>query len=228
MKTQIILTALLMGCVSNLCAQHHLGINFKAYQATGAFQDNVKSVPLGFSFSYLRQGEESRFSWGGELGIAMYSNKTYQYELVEEGFPGEYTSVDEEDCFWTIHGFARYDIYSTNSFRTYAEVRLGMTTFFSTRISTNEDKRFNDTSEFHGTAFNSGLGAGLMLNPKGLFSKDLERGRLWINLGANFHSGSNTTYRNIDDENQSYSMDEGKYKSLTHYVGYRLGIMFSL
>ena len=228
MKLPVIVLVLITVCCGNLLAQHHLGLNFKAYQATGAFQDNVKSVPLGLSFAYLRQGEESRFSWGGELGIAMYSNKTYQYELVEEGYPGEYTSVDEEDCFWTIHGFARYDLYSSYNFRTYAEIRLGMTTFFSTRTSAQEDERFNNTSEFHGTAFNSGLGVGLMLNPKGMFSKDQERGRLWVNLGANFHSGSHTTYRNIDSENQSYSLDEGKFQSLTHYVGYRLGVIFSL
>ena len=197
-------------------SQNSLGLNLKAYKPHGEFNQNITHNPIGLSFLFLRQINEGRFSWGSELGIAMYYSDRYQYELVEEGYPGEFIKVAEEDCFWNLHLFGHYDFIATPAFKSYGELRMGITTFFSSRTAVNEyEDRFDNQFKFHGTAFNTGLGAGIMLNPRGMFSEDKEPGKVWVNLGANVHSGTATTYRNIEDKDGIYSLKEGKYKSLT-------------
>jgi len=135
------LAALLL--LSNtLFAQGSLEINAKVYSPHGDFNRNVDHIPAGFSFSYTRPIKNSRFYWGAEMGIAMYYMDQYEYELVKEGYPGEFVEVAEEDCFWTAHLLARYLFTSTEKVRTYGEVRMGATSFFSSRMATEENNRF--------------------------------------------------------------------------------------
>jgi len=69
----------------------------------GEFNQNINKTPLGISFIYTRKVNDGRFLWGVEPGVAMYYNDRYTYELVKEGYPGEFIEVEEEDCFWTLH-----------------------------------------------------------------------------------------------------------------------------
>ena len=212
---------------STLFAQGSLEINAKVYSPQGDFNRNVDHIPAGLSFSYTRPIKNSRFYWGGELGIAMYYNDQFEYELVKEGHPGEFVKVAEEDCFWTGHALARYELSSTENLRTYAEIRMGVTSFFSSRMAVEEDTPFKDEFSTHGTAFNTGLGGGIMLNPRGLLSKTKPPGKLWIILGANLHSGSSVSYRFAEGA-KNQPLDEGKYKSLTHYTDFKLGLVIPL
>ena len=70
----------------------------------------------------------------------------------------------------------RYDLVRSNSVNLYAEARLGITTFFSSIMAYEEDSPYPGEFNFHGTAFNTGLGGGLMLNPHAIF---FERRRFW-------------------------------------------------
>jgi hypothetical protein len=195
--------------------QQQLGVNIKVYDPISKFSENVgKSTPAGISVNYLRSKEESRYSFGGEFGVAMYSSNDYMLN-----YQGQNIEVNEEDCFWTIHGLIRYDIYRTDNLVTYAEARAGLTTFFSSTTPLEGNTGYKGAFEFHGTAFNTGLGAGIHYRVGS---------NIWLNAGANLHSGSKVGYRYMPESDQSVSLSDGQYKSLTHYVGYRLGVSFDL
>ena len=159
----------------------------------------------------------------------MYSNQEYLYDLTEEGYPGESVMVSEEDCFWTFHALARYDVFQKPNFRTFAEGRLGLTTFFSSRVALDDHYDIDDKFDSHGTAFNSGVGGGMAFNPKGLLSEERQSGKLWIELTATYNAGSTSNYRHIPESTSGQmSLSEGQYRSLTHYMDYRLGFVFEI
>ena len=198
--------------------KNRLGANFKVYSPISKFKENINSAtPVGISLNYLRLSEVSRYSFGGELGVAMYSSENY----IIDG-KGEQLEVNEEDCFWTIHGVVRYDVYRTEKMVTYAEGRIGVTTFFSTSSTriTSEENSENDF-KIHGTAFNTGLGGGILYQ---IFDN------IWINAGVNLHSGNTADYRYIPESEGTTTptLKDGDHKSLTHYVGYRLGVSVDL
>jgi len=221
----IILFSLLLVSCANVMAQQRLGLNFKSYTPQGDFNQNIDHAPAGLSLIYTRNIADTRFFWGGELGVAMYASDEYLYELDSEGYPGEFVDVYEEDCFWSVHAIGQYEYLSTVGLKAYVELRLGMTTFFSER-SAGEDPRFEASFAVHGTAFNTGLGTGILVNPRATFSSK-EPGNLWINLGVTAHSGSNTQYRHVESGGGVYSLGDGIYRSLTHYTDYRLGIVYA-
>jgi len=109
----------------------------------------------------------------------------------------------------------------------FSRIFKNLTSFFSSRMAVEEDTPFKDEFSMHGTAFNTGIGGGIMLNPRGLLSKTKPPGNLWIILGANLHSGSATNYRFAEGA-KNQSLDEGKYKSLTHYTDFKLGLVIPL
>jgi len=224
----LIVYFLFMVC-SPVLSQNSLGLNLKAYKPHGEFNQNITHSPVGLSFLFLQQINDSQLAWGSELGVAMYNSDRYRYELIEEGYPGEFIKVAEEDCFWTLHILGQYNLISTPVVKSYLELRMGITTFFSERTAVDEyEKRFKRHFKSHGTAFNTGLGTGIMLNPKGIFSENKGPGKLWINLGAIIHSGSVATYRNVEDQNEIFSLGVGKYRSLTYYTDFRLGLLVDL
>ena len=211
------LSAILL-ILSKVDAQNMWGMNVKIYETKGDFNKNVEAVPVGISFNYLR-GLNDKISIGGELGIAMYANNHYDYETSQ----GPIT-IDEEDCFWTFHGDFRYYFYRTPSVKTYAQARLGLTTFFSSRTPQQETPEFKETFEFHGTAFNTGIGGGVLLNFGSIFNK--KPGNVNLDLGIALHSGSSTDYRYMNEGSQAITLHDGIYQSVTNYIDYRIGFLF--
>lgn len=222
-KTLFLIAGILLISFAGFGQRNYLGVNIKVYDPLSNLGENISALPIGLSFSYLHGFENNRFSVGAELGVAMYSSNDY-----ELNYQGWNISVNEEDCFWTLHGVLRYDLIRNNSVNLYAEARIGITTFFSSIIAYDENSPYPGEFSFHGTAFNTGLGGGLMLNPHAIFSDGSEAGRLWIELGVNVHSGTVTDYRYMPEGGASVPLDEGEYESLTHYVGYKVGFVFDL
>ncbi len=215
MKSFLCIIVTLLLSVVGFCQQKTLGINIKVYNPISNFKENVgRSTPAGISVNYLRSKKESRYSFGGELGVAMYSSNDYVLN-----HRGQDIEVNEEDCFWTIHGVVRYDLIRTEKFVSYAEARIGFTTFFSSTIPNDSNTDYQGEFKFHGSAFNTGLGGGILYRVGT---------NIWINLGANIHSGSEADYRYMPESNQSALLEDGQFESLTHYMGYRLGVSFDL
>ncbi len=213
---------LVAGIVASAQAQSMFGLNLKIYQTKGDFNRNVQAVPVGMSFNYLYHIKESKFSIGAELGVAMYANNQYDYETSSGTI-----RVDEEDCFWTLHADTRYYFYQIPAMKAYAQVRIGMTTFFSSRTPVELTNEFQESFEFHGTAFNVGAGGGVLINFGGLFDKEKQQGNVNLDLGASLHSGSKAGYRYMKEGSQSVTLDDGTYKSVTNYIDYRIGIIFN-
>ncbi len=217
----LLLSIAVMVVATSACAQNMWGINLKIHETKGDFNKNVNAIPVGISFNYLHAFKE-KFSIGGELGIAMYANNRYDFETQGSGI----IQVDEEDCFWTIHSDFRYYFYRTPALKAYAQARVGLTTFFSSRTPTQETSEFRESFEFHGTAFNSGVGGGLLVNFGSLFKN--EPGIVNLDLGVAAHSGSKTDYRYMREGTQSVTLDDGVYRSVTNYMDYRIGVLLSL
>ena len=221
MKSIILFPFVFLFAVVQLYAQSSLGIDIQTYSPTGEMNKNVSGTPAGLSFRYLRSTSDT-WSFGGELGIAMYSSETYMMETSS----GE-IEMYEEDCFWTIHGMAQYTLFQSETVRYYAEGRVGLTNFFSDKMAEDEEYDEYDHFESHGTAFNMGIGNGLTINTGKLFTGS--KGGFNIDLGVNLHSGTRTNYRNINNDDSVVSnLDEGDYRSLTHYVAYRFGVLIDL
>lgn len=222
---RISLTLSLLFISSVLLSQVRLGANIKVYQPMGDFNQHMGNIPAGISLSAMKQAS-SRFSWGGEIGVAMYTAGEYDYELSDEGRPGEYIEVYEDNCFWTAHAVARYSLFKTPAFEGYAEGRVGVTSFFTNQMALEVNDYFESKTRLHGTAFNSGFGFGLSSNVGNILSNDLDW--LLVDFGVNVNSGSNTSYRNAPAISNEYSLEEGMLTSLTSYVGYRFGLIFEI
>ena len=222
MKTILYSIVFLFAVTISARSQSMWGINTKIYQTKGDFNKNVDTAPVGLSFNWLYRIKESKFSIGAELGVAMYANNRYKYDLPSGGT----VFIDEEDCFWTIHADLRYYIYEVHALKAYAQGRLGMTTFFSSRMTTEFTPEYEDTFEFHGTAFNVGLGGGVLINFKGVFGKEKKQGTVNLDMGVSLHTGSATEYRFMAENSQSTTLNNGTFQSVTNYVDYRVGLIF--
>lgn len=122
----VVILVIFLCAPATLNAQFRLGFNVDIYKPQSQFAENVSNSPVGFSISGIKRLPESRFSVGGDIGVAMYSNRTYDYELVEEGAEGEFIEIDEEDCFLHADAIARYSLYQTNVVEAYAEMKMGV------------------------------------------------------------------------------------------------------
>jgi len=192
MKKAILPILLCIFAFSLVQAQHSrgsLGLNFNVATPFQQFKQNIDRNPMGISLDFSKPLKESRLHVGGELGVAMFFDDEYMYELSEEGRPGEFIELYEEDCYLNYHAVARYNAFKYAWLNPYVEGRLGGTSFFSTRMATDDDARFDTETRFHGTSFNAGIGAGVQINFCTM--------PLALDFAAVANSGSNTTYRSI-------------------------------
>ena len=221
-KSFFICIAITFGSYLNSIAQQ-IGVNGSLFQAQGEFDKNINKMPVGASINFLLPvGESKRLNMGAELGVAMYSN--LMYSTVDNY--GNDVHIDEEDCFWNAFAMAQYNVFQTPKIKVYAEGRLGMSTFFSSKIIDNGNTS-EDEFEFHGTSFNSGIGGGMKLNVIGLFGADpIRYNWLWLDLAVTVNSGSKSHYRNAEES--SLSLEDADYVSLTNNINYRIGVSFNL
>ena len=211
----------------NGAGQYRVGMGLDYYRPQQRFGKNVQNSPIGISFNGLYQFPKSKFSLGADMGVAMYANQTYDYDLREEGAPGETVRVDEEDCFLHVNAIARYNIYEDRLVQTYAELRSGVYTFFSSRVAEGDHRLYDDQTEFHGTSFNTGLGGGVSLNLTHLFG-GTSTNPIFLDFNSTYNSGTRATYRNMGNEDQAVGLDSGKYRSLVNHISFKLGFSIQL
>lgn len=202
-----------------------VGLNFNSFGAVHNFKDNITKNPVGVSFSFLWAPQNSKFQYGLEYGIAMYSSNEYEYELINEGRPGEFVDVYEEDCFMKYHLVGRYLPYTSPLATTYIEARAGFSSFFSSTTAEEESEYFEDEFDFHGTAFNTALGGGIMINLSHVFNKgNISYTPVFLDFGATYNSGSRAEYRNMNEGEVVRDLDHGKFKSKTNTMNYKVGV----
>ncbi|MEQ8624516.1 MAG: hypothetical protein RJQ00_06665 [Vicingaceae bacterium] len=203
-----------------------VGLNLKAYTPTSSFNDNIKSTPVGVSVSYLRTIQNSRLSFGLEAGFAEYSRE----DVVTE-FQGREIEIQAVDGFFNVHGVIRYDLLDFGWTTFYGEGKIGATTFFTEyslgHCPVAEEMEYEGELTTHGSAFNLGLGAGIMINPTIFFDYDRESD-FWIDFSVSTFSGSISNYQVVKNDEQSDKMSSERKSSLTNYLDYKIGVIFKL
>ena len=219
---KILLLNLCSFILITISAQSNMvGINLKAYEPMAGFKQNLSSIPFGISANYLRNSDNSPLSYGLELGAAVYNceEQSIVYKDVD-------TPVIKEDGFFTLHAVARYTVLDLEWSQFYGEGKMGMTMFISTLTPNGcEESEFNGSAEYHGTAFNLGLGGGILLNPTVFTGLDNES-IYWIDFGVTSFSGSSSTYS--INSNEVKNSDTPTANSFTHYMDYRIGLIIKL
>ena len=112
---------LLVSFISGLlhAQDNSVSLILKAYSPTSAFNDNIKSTPIGISGSYLRSISNSRLYFGVEAGFAEYSREEVVIRFQERDI-----EVQAVDGFFAIHGFVRYDLLDLGWSTFYGEGKI--------------------------------------------------------------------------------------------------------
>lgn len=211
-------------------AQIRIGLNFDYYKPISGFANNVDSSPAGLSLSGLFPLRNKRFTVGADVGVAMYSFRSYDFELINEGTTSEVVEVYEEDCFWHLDGLVRYTLYQDHLIQAFAEAKIGFYTFFSNRWTEDNHPNFRDKTEFHGTSVNAGIGGGVSLNLTNLLSNNPTSNHpIFLDFSSSYNSGSRASYRHMNDEDKTVSnLNDGKYHSFINNMNAKLGVSIQL
>lgn len=223
MKTYLFAILLCVCSISFIQAQSNasFGLNFNLAAPQQEFKENINRLPTGISFDFTKRVRDSRLSVGAELGVAMFFDDEFRYELGEEGHPGEFINLYEEDCYLNYAAVTRFNAFKRAMFNPYLEGRFGGTSFFSTRMAVESTPFFDDTTRFHGTSFNAGIGAGFQIN----FCQT----PLSLDFAAIANSGTHAIYRSIQDTNGgAIRLSDGHVASKTNHLNFRFGLRFNL
>lgn len=198
---------------ANTFAQSSLGISFNLAAPSGDYANNVDH-PMGVSVSYLITNPKFKgLQYGAELGVSMYANDSYDYEVGEE-----IIELDEEDCYLAYHIFTRYRFNTQKKLMPYVEGRLGGISYFSS-LTTSDDVDFEDQHKFHGSTFSLGAGGGLLY---------AVNENLAIDFSAIAAYGLDTDYRSIDKLDPielKTDLNAGLTSSSTSFLNFKLGIL---
>lgn len=190
------------------------GFNLNVANPTGELSNNIKH-PVGISFDVMTPIKKVPGLYvGAELGVSMYANDTY---LMSTADGTNVFEVDEEDCFLAYHATAKYfPIKKKGLINPYVEARLGGMSYFSTIMSDEDD--FDSETSFHGSAWNAGLGGGLIIKA----FKNIS-----FNSSVIYSVGSSTDYRMIEKGDEvKKGLDEGLKNAEANYINFKLGILF--
>ena len=212
-------SALLWTTTSN--AQIAFGFNYNHTVPLDTYKENLHRNPQGILISVLvKTKKNENLSIGGEFGLAMYADDNYFYELPSGEFTGELIEMYEEDCFLTYNAIARYSFLDEARLSPYVQATVGGLSFFSTRMTANEEDEnyFESITKFHGTSLMTGLGAGttFRIHPQVL-----------IDLGAFYNAGTRADYRSIEPGDATFkrSLDYGKYSSNVSSLSFKIGLL---
>ena len=200
--------------IPSVQGQAAFGFNVNVASPKGELSNNIKH-PAGISFDVLIPIKKIRGLYvGGEFGVSMYANDSYLLSNADET---DVFEVDEEDCFLAYHATAKYfPLKKRGLFNPYLEAKVGGLSYFSTIMSDEED--FDSQTSFHGSAFNAGLGGGLVIKAFRNLS---------FNSSVIYSVGSRANYRMIDKKDEvKKGLNEGIKNAETNYINFKLGILF--
>ncbi len=220
-KFTISLLFFLTAIVFESKAQSFMGIQFNYMQPLADYSQNLDANPAGIGFNYMfKPAIFKKLYVGTQIGVSMYATDNYT-ETVQIGEDNSLDiKVDEEDCFFSYNLLTRYYLSEGKLISPYVEAHAGGLSFFSTKMTDEEfDEHFDNSTTFHGTALQLGLGGGLAVHIVD---------NLWIDLNVIYNSGSRTNYRNISSADAVYRSNPslGKFESYTNNLNYSLGVQF--
>jgi hypothetical protein len=186
----------------------------------GNYGENLTSSPKGLGFNYMFQAPSVKHLYfGAQAGVSMYATDSYDQSIRIDG-EFEDVEIQEEDCFFSYNLTGRYFLVEDHMINPYFEVRFGGLSFFSTKMTDDDyDEYFDNSTTFHGTAIQTGLGGGLTYHVVD---------NLWIDLNVIYNKGSHTNYRDIGDKEVNYRLDPeaSQFESYTGNINFSLGVQF--
>lgn len=206
--------------LNSISAQNYIGVQFNAMQPLNDYGENIQVVPKGLSLNYMFKPKAFKHLYvGANLGVSMYATDNYN-ETVSHDQQNIEVEISEEDCFIAYGLTARYMFVEDNKLSPYLEARLGGLSFFSTKMTEESyDDYYENSTSFHGTAFQIGMGLGLSYHVID---------NLWIDINGVYNKGSFADYRNIGstDVELRTGNDFGKYTSYTDNLSFSFGVQF--
>jgi hypothetical protein len=224
MKKTAFLLLLLLGFsgISSKVLSQSFGFGVDVYRPGKDLAKELDHTPGGVSFQLLMPLMfNGKLSAGADLGVAMYTGEYYDYEYE----PGQTVEIFEEDCFYKVHLLLRYKLWNDKLLMPFVEARTGFTTFFSDRYP-QEEVGYEGGHSTHGTAFNTGVGGGLMLNFIRLISRNAPEMMYFI-TSVSFINGNQADYRDMSKVELASSLEEGVYRSKTGMMLFNIGMIFS-
>lgn len=221
-------------------AQFSAGAYYNLHQPIAQYGENIGAPSQGVSLAALYRCSESPFSFGFELGNSVYNSQSYgltfntpQYGLVT-------TDIEEVDVISRIHVLTRYHLLSNAAIEPYAEGRIGVASFFTSRnlsegrsvdtgeeVMTTSDMRERiDCVEHHGTGFQAGIGLGTIVNLKRLVCATVQDFgfELKLDMGVTYYLGTSTTYNGVANEINPTST---AHRSTINDLNLRLGLLLA-
>ena len=224
MRKGIIFSAMILMTFVGQAQVARLGVYFNKTMATGEFGNNLGKNPNGIILNGMYGLKNTGFSVGGEFGVSMYSNRAYTLETATET-----VKIHEEDCYYTGKVIVRYNFLKNTAISPFIVGKVGFSTFFSDMVAEEETEAFENRFESHGTAFNSGVGAGLGFNISKLFNFGSQNYPIYFDCSANRNYGSVSNYRDIkSDDGATKSLNNGHFKSKTSHMDFHFGLNFTI
>ncbi len=205
----------------------NLGLYFNNYLTSEEFKSNITRNPIGVAFLFLINKEESRFQYGIEVGIGLYSGKKYYYRTVEEGFPDNIEYLYEENGFVSYQIVGRYRLREAKKIIPYLEAKVGASTFFSAIRTMQVSEIYDDQFHFHDTALNIGTGIGSTFSLGEILTNKNWKRDLYFDLTATYVIGSDVRYRNSKRSELVESFEANYRNSTTSALHIKFGFILS-
>lgn len=206
----------------SLSAQRSINFQFAHTIPVGEFADNLMHRPNGVAFEYMFTPiKDKKFQLGASLQVSMYQNENHSGEVALTDSQNAYIETNEDDCFYTYQGMARYYITKEQALlRPYVQGQFGGATFFSS-LSMIEDpeEAFEADSRTHGTTYLAGLGGGLAIR---IFDT------MYIDANLSYNTSGETNYRSSPESNPAaqYRIDLSSHQqtSKVNHMALKLGM----
>ncbi len=217
-----LLSILFVFAAMSISAQKSMNFQYLHTIPVGAFQDNLMHRPSGIAFEYLfSPAKVKSLQLGAAFSVSMYQNEDHSGEIAVSSSQSAYVATNEDDCFYTYQGIARYYLSDQESFlRPYIQGQLGGATFFSTLTLTEDpEEAFASDTRSHGTAWLAGLGGGLAFKVCDLF---------YLDASMTYNESSVTNYRTSPESNPGaqYRIDLQSHqnRSKVNHLALKLGM----
>jgi hypothetical protein len=219
---KLFLSILFLFVAISISAQKSMNFQYLHTIPVGEFQDNLMHRPSGIAFEFMFSPTKVRnLQLGASFSVSMYQNEDHSGEIAISSTQNAYVATNEDDCFYTYQGIARYYLSNQGSrLRPYLQGQIGGATFFST-LSLTEDPEdaFVEDTRSHGSAFLGGAGVGIAIKIHDTF---------YLDTSLTYNESSVTNYRTSPESSPSaqYRIDLSSHqeRSKVNHLAVKLGM----
>lgn len=205
-----------------LYGQRSLNFHYLHTIPLGEFEDNLMHRPSGIAFEYMISPlKNQKFQFGAAFSVSMYQNEDHSGDVSIDEYQKAYVETNEDDCFYTYQGIARYYITDPQKFiRPYVQGQIGGATFFSSLTLTEDsEEAFSADNRTHGSTLLTGLGGGMAIRLLDV---------LYLDASLTYNSSGQTTYRSSPESNPAaqYRLDLSSHQntSKVNHLALKVGM----